>query len=212
MQQNQRQFDWFYPLECEQFPAIEDYDGVIVFGGASSANDESSCDWIARELTFVEQVLHTETPFFGICLGAQILARVLGSPVFKHPQDEKEVGFCEVFPTPDSGDFLDKGQFFMQWHSEGFDLPADCKSIATGHVFANQGFQYRDSKVFGVQFHPEINPQALAIWHERNRRKNPNPLTDAQRLTHMQDAHLHDSAITAWMDGFLHRWTAQAGS
>jgi len=206
LDQHQIAYDWFYPLECDQFPNVSDYAGVIIYGGASSANDDRHCDWIGRELAFVEQILQSQTAFFGICLGAQMLARVLGSSVLEHPQAEKEVGFSKVYPTTDSGEFLIAEQHFMQWHSEGFDLPGGCNIIATGQIFPNQAFRYSHN-VVGVQFHPEINPQALAIWHERNRLNNPNPLTQSQRNEQMQDAHLHDAAISDWLNNFLQRWT-----
>lgn len=206
MDKNDQPFDWFYPAEGGPFPSLQVYAGIIVFGGASSANDDCSCEWVKDELIFIEAALKASTSFLGICLGAQMLARVLGAPVFKHPADAKEVGFHKVYPTTESGNFLQAEQTFMQWHSEGFDLPPDCKSIARGEVFPNQAFKHSDN-VYGLQFHPEVNPAALAIWHERSKRRNPSPLNDDQRASMMQDAHRHDASITQWLDNFLTDWT-----
>lgn len=210
MEKNEQSFDWLYPADCEPFPSLDQYAGVIVFGGASSANDDCSSDWVRDELVFIENVLKSGTSFLGICLGAQMLARVLGAPVFKHPSEVKEVGFHKVYPTENSGDFLTAEQTFMQWHSEGFDLPPQCTAIARGEVFPNQAFKY-DGNVFGLQFHPEVNPAALAIWHERSKRRNPPPLNDEQRASMMQDAHRHDASITKWLDAFLDNWTQKDG-
>jgi len=200
-------FDWCYPADGDAFPDVEDYSGVVIFGGAGSANDD--IDWVKQELTFIEKTLHHDIPFFGICLGAQMLARVLGAEVESHPKQLREVGFHPVHPTPDSGEFLKESIRVMQWHSEGFALPSGCIRIASGELFENQAFQYRD-RHFGVQFHPEINPAALAIWQERNKQRDSGRLDDQTRELHMNDAIRQDQTLSIWLDGFLRRWTSHA--
>ena len=53
----------------------EDYAGVVVFGGPMSANDDVELPYIRRELDWFDVPLREETPFLGICLGCQMLAR-----------------------------------------------------------------------------------------------------------------------------------------
>jgi len=200
--------DWCYPVSGDAFPDPSQYKGIVVFGGANSANDCSEHDWVKRELTFIEQCLAQDVPFFGICLGAQMLARVLGATVRPHGSACREVGFHEVLPTEEGQDFLKKPLTVMQWHSEGFDLPSGSRRIATGNDFPNQGFALSDTTL-GVQFHPEVNPEVLAIWHERNKQRETGRLTEAERTVMMKDAHAYDADITAWLDGFLTKWTAR---
>lgn len=207
MEQNQLAYDWCYPGDGQSFPDVSDYDGVIIYGGSCSANDCGSVDWVKAELAFIETVLTADTPFFGICLGAQMMARVLGSEVRKHPTDMKEVGFHPIYPTENSGNFLDAPLHVMQWHSEGFELPIDCERIARGEVFPNQAFRYREN-VYGVQFHPEVNPAVLAIWQERNKLRSPGQIDDATRAQQTREALAYDQEITTWLDGFLQRWVA----
>jgi len=207
MQRNEKPYHWCYPADGDTFPAAENYAGVIVFGGAGSANDDTEHPWVRNELVFIETVLAAETPFFGICLGAQMLARVLGSKVCCDPGERKEVGFHRIVPTEHSGDFLTEPLHVMQWHSEGFELPAGARLIAHGETFPNQAFSYSAS-VFGVQFHPEVNPDVLALWQERNRNRKPGQIDDSTRVRQMQDARRYDQANTEWLDGFLTRWSA----
>jgi GMP synthase (glutamine-hydrolysing) len=206
MAANGKSVHWCYPVSDQPFPDPQAYAGVIVFGGANSANDCSDHDWVRRELAFVEQCLKQDVPYFGICLGAQLLARVLGARVRPHEQELKEVGFCRVDPVPEDPDFLPAPLTVMQWHSEGFDLPPDTRRIATGDDFPNQGYRLNEN-VLGIQFHPEVNPDVLAIWHERNKVRKPGMLSDEDRSRMMADAHRYDSSITNWLDGFLTRWT-----
>lgn len=211
MAKNDIPVEWCYPVSDDPFPEPQSYAGVIVFGGAPSANDCSDHEWVRQELAFVESCLKYDIPLFGICLGAQMLARVLGAAVRPHEKELREVGFLKVDPVPGEESFLSEPLTVMQWHSEGFDLPTGTRRIATGDDFPNQGYRYNDH-ILGVQFHPEVNPEALAIWHERNRKRAAGVLSDNDRTVMMSDAHKHDAAITRWLDGFLTHWTSLSAS
>ena len=201
--------DWCYPASGQPLPDPARYAGVVVFGGAGSANDCGDFAWVRDELAFIERCLAASVPFFGICLGAQMLARVLGARVAPHPDGLVEVGFHVVRPTPASVGFLDEPLTVMQWHTEGFELPAGTARLATAPGFENQAFRH-DERTYGVQFHPEVNPEALAIWHARNRAKRPGQLSDTDRERMMAAARRHAPAIDAWLDRFLGGWTRRA--
>lgn len=179
---------------------------MIVFGGAQSANDLHDVDWLRDELRFIEQCLASDTGFFGICLGAQMLAQVLGARVDKHPEGLTEVGHTCVYPTDAGHDFLDDPIDIMQWHREGFELPREATLLATNEVFPNQAFRLAEH-IVGVQFHPEVNPEVLAIWHERNKKRRPGQLNDDDRARMMRDSRHNDARITDWLGRFLTRWT-----
>jgi len=206
MQANGKIVDWCYPVDEDPFPDPAAYAGVVVFGGANSANDCSEHEWVRRELSFVKQCLEKDTGFFGICLGAQILARALGADVRPHETEMREVGFCRVDPVEPANPFLSEPLMVMQWHSEGFDLPPGTQRIATGEHFPNQAYSLND-RVIGLQFHPEVNSDVLAIWHERNKTRSSGVLTEEERVTMMADAHRYEEDISRWLDGTLGRWT-----
>ena len=48
--------------------------GAIIFGGPMSANDPT--DFIRREIDWLRAPLKENKPFLGICLGAQMLAKI----------------------------------------------------------------------------------------------------------------------------------------
>lgn len=209
MEKNGHQYDWCYPADGQSFPAVEPYDGVIIFGGAPSVNDVQTHCWVLDELAFIETCLKHDKSFFGICLGAQMLARVLGSTVSEHPDKLEEVGFCQVNPTAQGAGFLKQPLKFMQWHNEGFDLPQGAIHLAQSNLFANQAFAYGEN-VVGVQYHPEVNLDVLKIWHERNSKRSTGVLDDATKAVHVADAIENEQAITAWLDGFLSNWVFKA--
>ena len=196
--------DWCYPASGQPFPDPARYRGIVVFGGAGSANDCADHAWVRDELVFIERALAAGVPFFGICLGAQMLARVLGARVAPRPDGHAEIGFHRVEPVGQW--LLERPLTVMQWHTEGFELPGGTVRLATGELFENQAFGV-DERTFGVQFHPEVNPEALAIWHARNRVRRPGQLSDEDRARMMRDAHAHAAAIDGWLDGLLGGWT-----
>ena len=208
MERQGQAFDWCYPDSGQPLPDPQAYAGVIVFGGATSANDCGEHQWVRSELDFIERCVQLNKPFFGICLGAQMLARVLGSDIRSHSKGIKEIGFFRIDPTPCAGDFLPDPLHVMQWHSEGFDLPDGCTNLAYSEHFPNQAFALND-RIQGVQFHPEVNPAALAIWIERNKKRKPDMLCDTYRQRMLDDAQRFDSANSVWLDNFLDRWTGQ---
>jgi GMP synthase (glutamine-hydrolysing) len=68
---------------------LDSYAAVVVFGGPMSAND-CSIEGIRQELNFIPKVLKAEIPFLGLCLGGQMLARVLGAEVTPHKKGHIE--------------------------------------------------------------------------------------------------------------------------
>lgn len=192
------------PRFGDPLPAtLADHDGVIVFGGPMSAND--SDDYVKREIDWTEVPLREEKPFFGICLGAQVLARKLGARVDFHPKGLVEVGYYPLRATPEGAALMEWPDHIYQWHREGFDLPAGAVRLAESDAFQNQAFQYGRA-AFGVQFHPELTTKMVYRWttlgHERLTLPNAKP-----RHEHFDGRALHDIKTSRWLDRFLDLWT-----
>jgi GMP synthase (glutamine-hydrolysing) len=153
--------------------SLERYDAVVVFGGPMSANDDNTLPFIREELDWIPTVLDAGKPYLGICLGAQLLARVLGSSVAPHPENWREIGYFPIQPTTAGRNYFEQvGRsphshaahlHVYHWHQEGFDVPRDAVLLATGDRFPNQAFRY-GSSAYGLQFHPEITDGMIHDW------------------------------------------------
>jgi GMP synthase-like glutamine amidotransferase len=111
----------------------------------------------------------------GVCLGAQMLAHVLGARVY--PGGNKEIGWYEVGITDEgmkdpllsglSVDGKTVAQVF-QWHGDTFDLPRGAVRLASSELFPNQAFRYGKA-VYALQFHIEVTPKIVRDWltHEK---------------------------------------------
>jgi len=144
------------------------YGAAIVYGGYMSAYDDAHNPWIADELRFLESCLKAGTPVLGICLGSQLLARLLGAKVYRSAVPE--FGFQRVRPTAEgarhpaitalaagSANFL-----ALEWHNDAWDLPAGAARLAESAVWPNEAFTYGD-KVLAIQFHLEFTREHM-IW------------------------------------------------
>jgi len=147
-------------------PSLDGYDGLVILGGPMSVNDVDRLPHLNTEMRLIEAALRNNLPVLGICLGAQLIAKTLGAPVY--PNQEKEIGWYDVSPTvnaerdPLLAEFQDTEKIF-QWHGETFEIPRTSHHLAFSSLCANQAFRY-GSKVYGFQFHLEVDEPMIHRW------------------------------------------------
>jgi GMP synthase (glutamine-hydrolysing) len=193
------------PVAGDPLPAATaDYAGVVVFGGPMSANDDGKVPGIRAQLDWIPTVLISGQPLLGICLGGQLLARVLGATVQPHPDGLAEIGYFPVRPTAVGQTLFDTPLQVYHWHREGFDLPAGAELLATGARFPHQAYRYGVNAV-GLQFHPEVDRNILETWLAEGADDLTAP--GAQSATEQRDRHAkYDQNLDQWFDGFLTEW------
>ncbi len=147
-------------------PAIERYDGLIVLGGGMNVGDEARFPHLLTELAAIERALALGKPVLGICLGAQLLARVLGATVYPH--SVSEIGWYPLEPTSETANDpvmcpLERSQAVFQWHSYTFERPRDAVLLATSAQCPMQAFRYGEN-AYGFQFHLEMDEALIRRW------------------------------------------------
>jgi GMP synthase-like glutamine amidotransferase len=146
--------------ESATLPKNEDVDFLVVMGGPMSVNDEKEFPWLQEEKRFIKEVISSEKPVLGICLGAQLMASSLGALVYSGAH--KEIGWFPVYYChngPDLFRFPKKIDVF-HWHGETFDLPAGAVHLAKSDGCLHQAFQIGPCAV-GLQFHLETTPDIV---------------------------------------------------
>lgn len=146
----------------ESLPKLKDIDWLVIMGGSMSVNDEEQLPWLIAEKAFVKSAIDAGKVVLGICLGAQMIANVLGSKVY--PNDKKEIGWFPIIWNPEA---LANSKFkhippilnVLHWHGETFEMPKDALHLAESIACINQGFLYKE-KVIGLQFHMEFNDKS----------------------------------------------------
>ncbi len=147
-------------------PKADDVDFLIVMGGTMSANDEAIHPWLADEKKFIASAIRRGVKVLGICLGAQLIASVLGARVY--PNACREIGWFPVRLTPAGRGasffdaFPDEFSVF-HWHGDTFDLPPGALHLASSAGCRHQAFSYQ-SHVLALQFHLDVRRDDIAAW------------------------------------------------
>lgn len=183
---------------------LDSHEAVVIFGGAMSANDSETLPFIRTELDWISKILASGKPFLGICLGAQLLARVLGAKVTPHPESLTEIGYFPILPAESAEKPFDSPRYVYHWHREGFELPAGAIKLAEGEIFKNQAFRYGES-AYGVQFHPEMTRTMMEKWTTEG--ADQLTLPGAQSRDEQLTKHaLYGNDCEIWLQGFLRFW------
>jgi GMP synthase-like glutamine amidotransferase len=138
--------------------------GLIFLGGTMCANDD--LPYLVEELRVIREAAKVGQPVFGVCLGAQMIAKALGATV--HRNAVEECGWHDVEMTVEAAadpvfSRLGPVERVFQLHHDMFDLPEGAVRLAGSKACANQAFRYGEA-IYGVQFHPEITPAMVEDW------------------------------------------------
>ncbi|WP_460142712.1 glutamine-hydrolyzing carbamoyl-phosphate synthase small subunit [Pseudomonas sp. S3_B08] len=125
-------------------------DGVFLSNGPG---DPEPCDYAIQA---IKEVLETETPVFGICLGHQLLALASGAKTLKMGHGHHGANH----PVQD----LDTGVVMITSQNHGFavdeaTLPANVRAIHKSLFDGTlQGIERTDKSAFSFRGHPEASP------------------------------------------------------
>lgn len=205
--------DWTSSIvpTAPSLPAEDDLDCLVVLGGPMSAWEEGRHSWLTAEKRLLESLIEVGKPVLGICLGAQLLADVLGARTYAG--DHQEIGWHRVEATLESrghavgGILPDRFETFL-WHGDSFDVPRGATHIARSDAFESQAFVWK--RVLALQFHLEVRPD----WVQRIVARDAGTLAVSE-FVQSQKAVLRKPmdvyrANNAIMERLLDRWLEMA--
>jgi len=139
-------------------------DLLVILGGPIGAYEDDLYPFLLEELAIIQRRLVGARPLLGICLGAQLIARVLGARVYPGPA--KEIGWA-VLTLTDAGRQGPLASLedvaVLHWHGDTFDLPPGATRLASTAVCVNQAFSV-GPQVLAFQFHPEATAAGFERW------------------------------------------------
>jgi len=147
----------------ESLPSLDSFDWLVVMGGPMNIYEHDAYPWLVAEKKFMEKAIEQGKPVLGICLGAQLVADVLGGRVTRNRH--KEIGWFPVSLTKEGEQaavvegFPDRFVAF-HWHGDTFSIPPGAQKLAGSEVCTNQAFQYADH-VIGLQFHLDYSVESI---------------------------------------------------
>jgi len=131
------------------------HDLIVPLGSAEAAYDDA-VPWLAAELDLLRRAAAAEVAIFGVCFGAQALARALGGTVARAARPE--VGWYEI--ETEDPEIIERGPW-LEWHFDVLQPPPGAQILARSAA----GVQaWRRDRQLCVQFHPEVTPAILDEW------------------------------------------------
>jgi len=148
----------------EALPRIESIDWLIMMGGPMDIYQEDNYPWLGEEKKFIKQAVDCGKMVLGFCLGAQLIAHVMGAKVSCGL--EKEVGWHPLYFTEEVTHveafrgIADFPSVVFHWHQDMFGIPQGARRIAYSNGCSNQAFAI-DNNVLAFQFHLETTADSM---------------------------------------------------
>ena len=204
-----RLFSGEHPLNPDEL------DGAVIMGGPMNVYQESRYPWLEVEKIFLDKMLQKDKYLMGICLGAQLLASVLGADVY--PNSKKEIGWFPIKKTeaarqhpllqgvPDSINVY-------HWHGDTFNLPEQALHLFENNLCRHQGFLH-GNRVIGLQCHLEITPEGVKsiTSHCKDELLVEANNDSVQCAESMTDEHRFYNSMHQAMESILIAWLGEGG-
>lgn len=194
----------------EPLPKPDLFDLLIVMGGPMGVHDTVLHPWLIKEKYFIEAALRAEKHVLGICLGAQLMADVLGARVY--PNRHKEIGWHPVsrgaaVHGTEWAKIIPSRFDAFHWHGDTFDLPSGAAHLVRSEACRHQAF-FHPPCALGLQFHLESTPESidLLIRHCGHELTEAPYIQGEARIRAQKDKIPESNALMGKMlDFFLHR-------
>ena len=149
--------------ECNVYSEVVPYDisiekikekapkGIIFTGGPASVYGEDSPKC-------AKEIFDLGIPVLGICYGMQLMTHTLGGNVSK--ANTREYGTTKVNINNNSPlfqGFENTNDFLMSHTDFVSEVPNGFKNIGSTEHCPNAAMENPDKKLYGIQFHPEVN-------------------------------------------------------
>lgn len=171
-------------------PKVDGFTHMVVMGGPMAVYEMDRHPHLKNEAKLIEKAIKADKHILGICLGAQMIAHVLGAKVYSGGL--KEIGWSRVQITPEgmtdpvmkqlAPDRSGTAEVF-QWHGDTFDLPAGAVRMASSDLFPNQAFRTSD-RIYALQFHIEVTPVIVHDWFKDGKPEDLKQMDASSRLVY----------------------------
>lgn len=149
----------------EPIPDWREFAAIVAMGGLMSAFEDEMHPWLVREKDLIGSAVRGGLPYWGVCLGAQLLAAGLGAEVYRGPEIECGVRTLELTSVA-QGDpvFMAAPARLqaLQWHEDTFALPRGARLLAYSKAYRNQAFAWGNA--YALQFHLEASSALVEHW------------------------------------------------
>jgi GMP synthase-like glutamine amidotransferase len=170
----------------EAVPPLEGFGTVVMLGGPMAVYERSSYPHLRSGARVLREAIGSGRKVLGVCLGAQMLAHVLGARVYRGHGEE--AGWMDIELTeegasdPVLGPMAEGGRSVrvLQWHGDTFEIPEGAVRLAGSDLYMDQAFRYGEG-IYALQFHIECTKETVSEWF-RGRAELPAILRETDEI------------------------------
>lgn len=164
---------------------LTEFSILVFLGGPMGVYEADKYPFLNEEFKLIEKAMLLGKKILGICLGAQMIAHVLGAKVYKG-EFGKEIGWFDIFPQGELEDLFERRPFkAFQWHGDTFDIPKGAKKLASSVMYPNQAFSFKAA--YALQFHIEVTKRDIVKWIDVYRKELEEEKIDPKTLLEPED-------------------------
>jgi GMP synthase (glutamine-hydrolysing) len=157
-----------HPYADEAVPTLDGYAGLLVMGGAMSANDDDLLDWIAPVKELIRDAVAELFPTLGICLGHQLIGAALGGRVTPNPRGQQvgllPLGWTEAATEDPLFRGLATPRRGVQWNDDLVVTPPPGAVVLAETAAGELQVARFGPAAWGVQLHPEVDETVVGTW------------------------------------------------
>lgn len=144
------------------WPEPADLGGLVILGGTMNVDQLDAYPFLEKSRALMAGAIERGVPVMGVCLGSQMMARVLGGDVFRAEPRNAFFSSVEVSDDPVIAPF--SAAPVLQFHEDTFSLPPGAVALArSSRSGLLQAFRY-GTNAYAIQFHFEVDAGILAEW------------------------------------------------
>jgi len=149
---------------------LSQFDAMFCMGGPMDTWMEEAYPWLVDEKRKIKEfVVELKKPYFGFCLGCQLLGEVVGGDVVK--SEPPEIGILDITMQ----DAYKNDKIFstyeskfkaLQWHSyevTNLENNNNITLLGSSPTTKYQIFKYQEH-AYAIQFHIEIKNDTVSQW------------------------------------------------
>lgn len=129
---------------------LKEYDGIILSGGPGSV-------WADKALEYDESLFELGIPVLGICYGMQLINQHFGGVVLPGVKTEYGETVIDIDPCCPLFDGLQPKERVLMSHGDSVSKLAPGFKVAANSGDVVAAIYNEELKVYGVQFHPEVD-------------------------------------------------------
>jgi GMP synthase-like glutamine amidotransferase len=150
-----------------EWPRAAEIGALVVMGGTMNVDELDAYPFLRKSRGLLSEALDEDLPVLGVCLGSQMMARVLGGDV--HRAEPRNALFSELeIDDAAAGDPLVEpfrpGIEVLQFHEDTFTIPSEATPLARSAASGlHQAFRYGE-RAYAIQFHFEVDAAIVRAW------------------------------------------------